>query len=233
MKIDCFISEFNRTPNRIAWAHEQLEFLLQVPELQITAIDAGSLPEEVAYLKERVKVIEQPLDGSIHRRFLIAELFVHSPIYIFTDNDHIPVTNNWLAKALNAMESHRQFGYCLLRNPNCDFGHDNQFIDKDVRSIIHGGGFGFLRKDVRDPAKGKFFVPLMFDPLNPDDRQYTAAIKASGTLVGQFEQVYCKNLGSAESSAWWQCTPGIASIQDLDMDKLRETGLAIAKEKEK
>lgn len=230
MKLDCFISEFNRTPNRIAWAHEQLDFLLKVPELQITAIDAGSTPEELAYLKERVKVIEQPLDGSIHRRFLIAELFARSPIYIFADNDCIPKTSNWLAKALDVMDSHPQFGMAGLRMETCDPSHDHNFYDEEIRSVAWYIAFSFIHKDARDPAKGKFRVPLIFDPLNPDDRQYCAAVQKSGKLTGVFNKIYMTNLGNSESSAWWQTGNHQTSVADLDMDVLRDTGYAVKKE---
>lgn len=231
MKIDCFLPTFDRTPNRIEWCRKTLTFLMNVPELQITLFDAGSKQEQLDWFKKQgLKVVEQPLDGSIHRRFLLAELFARSDYYIFADNDHVPVTENWLPRALEALEAHKQFGYVLLRRTHCDFSHDHQFIDNDIRSIGHGGGFGFIRRNCRDAAKGPFRVPLLFNPNDPDDRQYTAAIKKSGLLVGQFEKIYALDQGHGESSAWWQCRPDIESIQDLDMDHLRDTGYAKAKE---
>lgn len=194
------------------------------PELNITLLDAGSHQSQLDWFRSMgFAVLEHPLDGSIHRRFLLAELIARSPYYFFADDDHLPYSENWLATALDVAERHPGYGYILLRRDHCDFTADHGHFDDDIISITHGGGIAVVKKDCRTAP---FRVPLVWNANDPDDRQYTAAIKKSGFGVGQLRKVYCRDLGREESSAWHQirgydATP---SFNDVDIKYLEETG---------
>lgn len=230
MKIDYILSSFDRTPNRIAWARTVLTELSKYPELNITLLDAGSTSEQLAwYRSQGFAVLEHPLDGSIHRRFLLAELMARSPYYFFADNDHIPTTQDWLPRALDVADNNPNYGYVLLRRDHCDFSYDHGHRNEDIMSITHGGGIAVVKKDCRTAP---FRVPLVWSATDPDDRQYTAAIKKSGFGVGQLMKIYCRDLGRDESSAWWQIRPETPSMANIDKDYFQETGKFKEKEQE-
>lgn len=197
--IDCFVSTLDLSPNRIAWSRKTIEGFLEEPQLRITVLDAGSAPEQLEWFKANgVNIISQPREGSIFRRFLLAESLAQSDPYILSDNDCFPKTQDWLAKGLQTARSQPQFGYIVYRMTHCDFACDTDYSNGDIRSIHKGGGIAIVRKDVRTAP---FTVPPVYDPNNADDKCYCEAIRKSGKQVGMFEKLYMEHAGREESTA--------------------------------
>ena len=200
MLIDCFISTLDLTPNRIEWSRETIVAFLKEPSLRIVVIDAGSSQEQLEWFHQKgLTVVPQPYDGSVHRRFLLAEALAQSEFFIFADNDVVPITENWLSAGLEVMRTHPKFGWLCYRLENTDFSSDNGFEDSDVRTVRWGGGCAIIRRDARTHP---FTVPFVFDPNNADDRSYCEAIRRSGWMVGQLLRQYVRHIGRSESSAW-------------------------------
>ena len=198
MQIDCFVSTLDNTPNRIRWSQQTLEALTEDPALHITVVDAGSSPEHLAWCRQKgFSLVQQPKEGSLHRRFLLAEALAQSEYYLFSDNDVLPRTEYWLARGLDVLRRHPQFGLAVYRMVHCDFGFDHQFNDAEIKSITKGGGLSLIKRGCRTAP---FTPPLVFNPSDADDAQYCRAIQKSGFLVGQFEQLYIEHIGRSEST---------------------------------
>ena len=196
--IDCFISTLDRTPNRKAWTRETLVKLSSEPDLRLTVLDAGSDVKQLAWFAENgFVVVPQPREGSLFRRFLLAEVLAQSEFYLMGDNDCLPTSEFWLQKGLDVAASHPGYGYIVYRLEHCDFPFDHQHSDADIRSIAKGGGLAVVRRACR---KSDFRIPILFDPSNADDKQYCEAIRKSGLLVGMFEKLYVRHLGREEST---------------------------------
>lgn len=197
--IDCFVSTCDITPNRIEWSRKTIEAYLAEPGLKVTILDAGSDPEQLSWFESKgLVVIHNPREGSIFRRFLIAELLATSDPYILSDNDCFPKTQDWLARGLATVNAHPQFGYVVYRMTHCDFASDCDYSNGEIRSIHKGGGIAFVRKGIRTAT---FNVPPQYDPNNADDRCYCEAIRKSGKQVGMFEKLYMEHAGRQESTA--------------------------------
>ena len=200
MKFYIFVSTVDITPNRIAWCRETLEAFSAEPALSITVIDAGSAPEQRLWFScKGLKVVEQPFEGSVHRRFLLAEALAQSEYFLVSDNDILPTREGWLSAGLEIMRRHPKLGWCCYRLENTDFEHDHQYQDTDIRSIAWGGGLSIIKRDARQHP---FTVPLVFNPQSADDKEYCAAIRRSGYGVAMFQNLYVKHIGQSESSAW-------------------------------
>lgn len=196
--IDCFVSNLVLTPLRATWAQQTLQALLAEPALRVTLIDAGSDPQLAEPLWDtEAQVVRIQREGSLFRRYLVAEAMASSPIYLLVDNDILPRTEHWLAKGLDVMQRYAQFGHVVGRLEHTDFTSDNGAWHPDVRSIVKGGGLNFIRAGVRTAP---FRVPLVFDPSNADDKQWCDAMRASGASVGQFEKIFVEHIGRTEST---------------------------------
>lgn len=198
MKIDAFVSTLDNTENRKLWSRQCIEALLAEPTLRVTVIDAGSPQDQLEWFQNKgVDVIHQPKEGSLFRRFLIAEAYAQSELYLFCDNDMIPKSDSWLSRGLEIMRSNPTFGYVVYRMTHTDFMNDNSFRTPDVRGIAKGGGWAIVRRDCRTHP---FRIPFVPDLNNMDDFHYCTAIKKSGFGVGMFESLYVEHCGRSEST---------------------------------
>jgi hypothetical protein len=196
---DCFVSTLDISPNRIEWSRKTIEAYIQEPSLRLTILDAGSAPEQLAWFaKKGLTVIDNPREGSIFRRFLLAESLTQSDPFILSDNDCFPKAADWLVRGLDLAKARPQYGYIVYRMVHCDFARDTDYSDSEVRSIHKGGGIGIIRKGARTAA---FEVPAIYNPSNADDKCYCDAIKKSGKQVGMFEKLYMEHAGRVESTA--------------------------------
>lgn len=197
--IDCFVSTCDLSPNRIEWSRKTIERYLAEPELNVTILDAGSSPEQLNWFESKgIRVIHNPREGSIYRRFLLAEMLSTTDPFILSDNDCFPKGQDWLTKGLETFLAQPQFGYVVYRMLHCDFARDCDYSTGDIRSIHKGGGIAFIRKGIR---KATFNVPPQYDPNNADDKCYCEAIRKSGKQVGMFEKLYMEHAGRIESTA--------------------------------
>jgi len=196
--IDCFISTLDNTPNRKAWTRDVLTALSKEQNLRITLLDAGSDIDQLDWFREKgFTVVPHPREGSLFRRFLLAEVLAQSEFYLFGDNDCVPASENWLAAGLEVAAKHPGFGYIVYRLEHCDFPFNHEFRDGDLRSITKGGGLAIVRRAIRS---SDFRIPVILNPANLDDAQYCEAIRKSGSSVGMFEKLYVRHLGRAEST---------------------------------
>lgn len=192
--VDCFVATLDLTPGRIDMSRRVLKKLREEPGLRLTLMDAGSTPGQLAHFRESgFNLVPHPKEGSAHRRYLLAEALATSHIYFLFDDDCIPKTEDWLFKALDAMENHSRFGLIGLRKETCDYAFTHGFQDSQVRCVQSVGGCMAIRRGVRTKT---FRVPLALDhKLNRNnDSQYCQAIRESGSEIGQFEQVYFEHL---------------------------------------
>lgn len=197
--IDCFVSTLDLTPNRIEWSRKTIETYLAEPELKVTILDAGSTQDQLNWFESKgLTVIHNPREGSIFRRFLLAELLATTDPYILSDNDCFPKGQDWLVKGIEEVMAHPQFGYVVYRMTHCDFATATDYSTGGIRSIHKGGGIAIVRKGVRTAT---FNVPPQYDPNNADDKCYCLAIQRSGKQVGMFEKLYMEHAGRAESTA--------------------------------
>lgn len=190
------------TPARGQWAVRTAEALLAQPALALTVLDAESDPTYLEWFHDReregkLSLVTMPREGSLFRRYLLAEALAESEYFLMCDNDMLPKTEGWLSRGLEVMRAHPQFGHVVYRMEHSDFSGDHAFEDQDVRSIAKGGGFNLIRRDARTAP---FRVPFIFDPNNADDKCYCSAIRESGRLVGQFQRLYVEHIGRQEST---------------------------------
>jgi len=191
MRIDCYVSTLLRLPERQRIARDVLAALSK-ESLRITVLDAGSPPDELRWLQDRFPVVQQPRDGSLHRRYLLAELLATTDYYLLCDDDCLPKTEYWLPRALALMRDRPLFGQIALRMEHCDWARDSQFADGEVVSVTVCGGMRLIRRGVRTAP---FHVPLVWHPLDNDDWDWCQAMRASGVGVGSFEKIYCTHVG--------------------------------------
>lgn len=197
--IDCFVSTCDLSPNRIEWSRKTIERYLAEPELNVTILDAGSTQDQLTWFESKgIRVIHNPREGSIYRRFLLAEKLAETDLFILSDNDCFPRGADWLTKGIEIAQSHPQYGYIVYRMVHCDFARDCDYSNGQVISIHKGGGIGFIRKNARTAS---FTVPVKYDPNNADDKCYCLAIQHSGKKVGMFEKLYMEHAGRVESTA--------------------------------
>ncbi len=214
MRIDLFTSTYVQTSSREAMSKRCLKNYQAEPVLDVTVFDAGSTPQYLEWLKaEGFRVVSQPQPGSLHRRFLLAEVYARSEIYLFSDDDILPLTPNWLGSGLEIMRSHPGFGMLVTKTDPGEWAYDHGFIDKEVKSIIKGGGLFFIRRDIRTAP---YRVPWIFNPNSADDWEYCEAIKKSGLGLGMFQNIRVEHLGRAESTI-----PGYPLRRDDGNDKDR------------
>jgi hypothetical protein len=166
--------------------------------LRVTLLDAGSDIDQLDWFREKgFTVVPQPREGSLFRRFLLAEVLAQSEFYLFGDNDCLPISENWLAQGLEVATRHPGFGYIVYRLEHSDFAFNHEFSDPEIRSITKGGGLGILRRACRT---SDFRIPILPNPSNMDDAQYCDAMRKSGKGVGMFERLYVRHLGRVEST---------------------------------
>lgn len=167
-------------------------------QLRITVLDAGSSPEQLEWFHSKgLVVIPQPREGSLFRRFLLAEAYAQSELYLFSDNDMVPKSEAWLSKGLEIMRAQPGLGYVVYRMTHCDFSSTGERHGLEVRGIHKGGGLAIVRRDCRTYP---FRIPFVPDRDKLDDHHYCDAIRKSGYGVGQFENLYAEHCGRTEST---------------------------------
>lgn len=188
--IDCFLSALDRNPARIEFCRKTVAAMLQEPNIRLTMLDAGSDLEQLTWFERQgLNFVTHETKGSAHRRYELAENLATSDYFLLGDNDCVPISDNWLARALDVAKRHPQFGQFLFRLSNTDFFHHN-FNDPEVRSVMWGGGLRLIKRGCRTAP---------FDWTMADDKAYCAAIRASGYINGMFNGLHVEHLGTQVS----------------------------------
>lgn len=144
------------------------------------------------YFSSPFEDLSWELQGSERRRFLFAERLVRSDVYVVSDDDLIPVGDDWLQRALTIMRQKTDYGMlCLLDADQTDHvvARPGKEETEEIIETGSGGGIRLIRRGAIKSFPG-------YRGYYGYDGAHGEAFYENGWKVGFMRKVRRRNLGN-------------------------------------